>query len=155
MRFLAFLRALFRPRSSPSDNLTLSPVDSFARPPATEVIPSSPTASNVAYVGDEPFVEEDDEWWGSEEEDDPDAGPDPFISGAPIAFEFPADVEALRQQARIEALGREHKLPLFTPAGPGSLAEALNGLTAEGHVEAEFVDDAVEGPYMHYRPVRN
>jgi hypothetical protein len=154
MRLLSFVRSLFRRRRSPPTTPPPAPVEEDLARAAAEVAPSPPAPAAVAETPGEPLAEDDDEWRDHEEdEDDPESGPDPFISGAAAVFELPADVEALRRQARADALSGEHKLPLSSPAGPGSLAEALNALMAEGRIEADFVDDPIEGPYMHYRPV--
>lgn len=59
----------------------------------------------------------------------------------------------MRAKARADALNREHRLPLSTGAGQGRLAEALNILLDEARVEAELVDDPLNGPLMIYRPI--
>lgn len=152
MRLLSFLRALFRRPRSPIATSAPTPVRDTSDAPVVEESSLGLAAAAVSEVAVEPLDQDEDEW-RDEEEDDPDSGPDPFISGVETVLELPANVEALREQARAAAVSGEHKLPLSSPAGPGSLAEALNALIAEGRVEAEFIDDPVEGPYMRYRPV--
>lgn len=166
----AFLRGLFR-RSPPRAPVT-PPAVQESPPPAPEAAPEPvaepPPPAEPAQPAPEPSpVEaptpqasnddwEEDEDWGGDEEDGvaDDAEPDPFISGTPLPdAAASADVEALRAGARAEALGGEHRIYLSSPAGPGSLAEALNLLLGEGAVEAQFVDESDEGPYILYRPV--
>ena len=162
-----FLRGLFRrtppsapvaptvaeqsPQAAPEASPERSPPEASPGPAQSAVQPvdaAAPQASNDDW--------EEDEDWGGDEEDGvaDDEGPDPFITGTTL-LDGPAsaDVEALRAQARAEALLGEHRVYLSSPAGPGSLAEALNLLLGEGFVEAQFVDEAEEDPYILYRPV--
>jgi hypothetical protein len=57
-----------------------------------------------------------------------------------------------RQETLAMALRGEHKIFLSDPAGPGSLAQALNQLLKEGRVIAEFCGDGPEAPHLLYRP---
>ena len=57
-----------------------------------------------------------------------------------------------RAEARDTALAGEHRIYLADPAGPGTMAEALNALVQEGLVAARFEEDEEAGPYILYRP---
>ena len=171
----AFLRGLFRrtppvaplaptapeqaPEAAPEASPPESAPESFPEPsPEASPEPAQPApqpvdAAELQASNDD--LEEDEDWGGDEEDGVvDDAEPDPFITGATLPDgPASADVEALRAQARADALLGEHRVYLSSPAGPGSLAEALNLLLGEGAVEAQFVDEAEEGPYILYRPV--
>ena len=58
-----------------------------------------------------------------------------------------------RAAALMDALSGQHKIFVSTPAGPGSLAEALIGLLAEDRVKAELVERPDEEPYLLYTPI--
>lgn len=118
MRLLSRLRAIFRRGRLPPLSPSPPPIEESLAPPlAAETALSAPAVAPVAERPDEPLAEDDDEWRDHEDdEDDAEAGPDPFISGAAAPFELPADLEALRRQARATALSGEHKLPLSSPA---------------------------------------
>jgi hypothetical protein len=164
----AFLRGLFRrPRPSAPPLASVDPQESPPVAPPTspepepEPAPPEPIAQSPQPT-DEPALQasnddwDEDEDWGGDEEDgvEDDEEPDPFISGMPPPDNLASeDVERLRAQARTEAVQGEHHIYLSSPAGPGSLAEALNLLLGEGLVEAHFVDEAGEDPYILYRPV--
>lgn len=163
----AFLRGLFR-RTAPSAPVApavpepspqAAPEPSPPEPsPAATPEPAQPAPWPVdaaALQASNEDLEEDEDWGGDEEDGVvDDAGPDPFITGATLPDgPTSADVEALRAEARAEALLGEHRVYLSSPAGPGSLAEALNLLLGEGAMEAQFVDEAEEGSYILYRPV--
>lgn len=110
-------------------------------------------AAPDVYVWTDPEDADEDEGW--EDEDDDLDGPDPFIRGEPVEDEpFDVDLEARRSAARAEALEGEQRVYLHMPAGPGSLAEALNQLLAEGLVQAEFVEGGDDEPHILYRPVK-
>lgn len=109
-------------------------------------------AAPDVYVWTVPEGADEDEGW--EDEDGDLEGPDPFISGEPAEDEpVDLDLEARRAAARAEALEGEQRIYMRTPAGPGSLAEALNQLMAEGLVQAEFIESANDEPHILYRPV--
>lgn len=115
----------------------------------------SPVEPAKAEPEGEPSEDDDeDAGWEDEEEDDddPDA-PDPFISGAPLEEEsIDVDLAQRRAAARATALSGEQRIYLSMPAGPGSLAEALEQLADEGLVKGEFVGDGEGGPHILYRP---
>lgn len=122
--------------------------EAFA-PPEPE--PAEQEADGEAL--DEEEDEDEDAGWEDEEIDDPDA-PDPFITGAPAEDETDlADLAERRAAARASALLGEQRIYLSMPAGPGSLAEALEQLAAEGLVTAEFVSEGEDAPHILYRPV--
>ena len=111
------------------------------------------TSPLAAWEQEEEEEEEEDEWAGAELEALDDDGEDPFITGEAAEPELtPAETQALREQARAEALNGEHRIHLSSPAGPGTLAEALNVLLEEGLVEAQFVETGEDAPYILYRP---
>lgn len=163
-RLWSFLRALFqRPRrgepAKPSGMEAAAPVapsasdEPAAAPiPAPEACePSSPPISPPP-IDDGEDVEEDE--WADAEIEAADDEPDPFITGVDSDPEVSlADAKALRAEARAEALSGEHRIHLSSPAGPGTLAEALNLLLEEGLVEAQFVETGEDAPYILYRPV--
>jgi len=182
MGFWSFLRRLWpwgkrqRPRPvTPAETLPdpaprapdelVSPKPPLAAEAPPEAIPvDEPAAEEVSgeelsgeaapdvYVWTEPEGADEDEGW--EDEDGDLDGPDPFITGElPEEEPVDLDLEARRAAARAEALEGEQRIYLHTPAGPGSLAEALNQLLAEGLVQADFVDAADGEPHILYRPV--
>ena len=83
-------------------------------------------------------------------------GPDPYVgAGEPLQISLPtaegmADARLKGQQL---ALSGPQKITLTDPAGPGSLAETLARMEAEGQVTAEVIDDPEDGPFIIYRPV--
>lgn len=114
-------------------------------PPIAEPTAAEPAAS-------EPEEEQDEDGgWEDEDFEDPD-DPDPFISGAEPEPDD-ADLQERRAAARATALSGEQRIYLSMPAGPGSLAEALEQLATEGLVTAEFVGDGEDAPHILYRPV--
>jgi hypothetical protein len=148
MGLWSFLRGLWPRR-------TRGPTE---RPPPAELpaadggrrLPEAAPPENLS-AADEEQVDEDEGW---EDEDEPDA-PDPFISASPAQLEtLGPGLEQRRAEARAAAIAAEHLIYLSMPAGPGSLAEALNQLSAEGMVEAEFVDDGQGEPHIVYRPAQ-
>lgn len=178
MRVWSFLRRLFRrdahkprPGATPiAAELGGTPGAAHVPAPPVEPPPSPPQPSGAQPAAPLPDVfqaERDGLWTEAAEDDDEDeddaedldedafsAEPDPFIHDTAPPVERPdVDVAALRAQARAAALSCEHKVSLSTPAGPGSLAEALNILLEEGRVLAEFVDDPTGEPIILYRPV--
>jgi hypothetical protein len=118
-------------------------------------VPDADASAITASPVPELLTEEDEDDWGQDgDEEDLEGEPDPFIRGTAPEIDFhAADVRAMRAKARADALSGEHRLLLSSTAGPGSLAEALNSLVAEGRVEAEFVDDPLDGPAMIFRPI--
>jgi len=118
-----------------------------------EILGEAPSGDDDAYVWTVPEGADEDEGW--EEEDEDLDVPDPFISGE-LLEEEPVDVdlEERRAAARAQALEAEQRIYMRTPAGPGSLAEALNQLMTEGLVQAEFVEDGDDEPHILYRPVK-
>jgi len=163
-RLWSLLRALFR-RPAPTRReipAEPEPPPSPAAPvePAVPAIDSSPEVAlpapepSAQPLGEPSEDEDEDEWAGEEAEEEPDDEPDPFITGTAAAAEaVSVDIQALRAQARAEALSGEHRIYLSSPAGPGSLAEALNLLLEEGLVEAQFVQVGDDAPYILYRPI--
>ena len=169
MSLWSFLRGLWpwnrRPQPSPTPRpepaVEAAPgTREAAEPisPAVEPIPG-PAASPPDEIqaaaetaGTEAEAEEADEdgGWEDEEIDDPDA-PDPFITALPAESEpVDADLAARRAAAREAALSGEQRIYLSMPAGPGSLAEALEKLAAEGLVTSEFIGEGE--PHILYRP---
>jgi hypothetical protein len=142
------------PRAAPEP---ASPEEADPSPPPSEAVPPAPAHVEAGHA--EPVVpdetpdepEDEDGGWEDEDVDDPDS-PDPFISNAPIERQpDDADLAERRASARATALSGEQRIYLSMPAGPGSLAEALEQLAAEGLVTAEFVGDDGE-PHILYRP---
>ena len=109
--------------------------------------PAPPTDKHADDVGDD----------DGEDPDDADAeGEDPTLgSGEALKIDLPTAGELLdaRSEAVRLALGGPHRITPNDPAGPGSLAEALGRLEAEGRVHSEVVDDPEVGFYILYHPV--
>jgi len=106
-----------------------------------------------AAVGESDGEEEDENVGDDEDETGDSEGTDPFIS---TITEPRLDQRSLADQraaALMDALSGQHKIFVSTPAGPGSLAEALIGLLAEDRVKAEFVERTDEEPYLLYTPI--
>ena len=83
-------------------------------------------------------------------------GDDPFIgSGEPLKISLPTADSVAEARRRTEqlALTGPQRVTLVDPAGPGSLAETLGRLEAEGRVTSEVLDNPETGPYILYRPV--
>ena len=74
---------------------------------------------------------------------------------SPLQISLPTadSVAAARQEKERLALSGPQRITLVDAAGPGSLAETLARLEAEGRVTCEIVDDPETGPCMLYRPV--
>ena len=112
--------------------------------------PTAPPAP--AQAPDPDDVTDDD----GEDPDDIDTGSeDPTLgSGETLKIDLPTPGELLdaRSEAERLALAGPHRITPNDPAGPGSLAEALGRLEAEGRVYSEVVDDPDVGFYILYRP---
>ncbi len=154
----SLLRALIR--RSASAQLARAPVatpadGAVSAELAAPDVPVAPPADRAPQTGLDDGAAAEDEWGGEDEEPGADAS-DPFITGAWEAAEpLVTNLQAARAYARAQALGAEHRILLSTPAGPGSLAEALNRLLEEGLVQADFFEDGEDGPYMLYRPLED
>ncbi len=122
----------------------------FPQPPP-EPAPVTPRPSTLARLTFDDFEEAEEEPDEADEEEDDDMGPGEALPDEPEAPP-PDEVARMRKEAETAALAGEHKVFLWTVPGPGTLAEALNRLKAEGRVTAEFREDA-EGGYILYRPV--
>jgi hypothetical protein len=62
------------------------------------------------------------------------------------------EIGAQRAAAEAEGLSGPHKVFPHDPAGPGSLAETLARLAAEGLLTSRVCDDADSGFYILYEP---
>jgi len=62
------------------------------------------------------------------------------------------EIDAQRAVAEAEGLSGPHKIFPHDAAGPGSLAETLARLEAEGRVTSRVCDDADSGFYVLYEP---
>ena len=112
------------------------------------IAPPAPPADKYADdVGDD----------DGEDPDDADAeGEDPTLgSGETLKIDLPTagELRDARSEAVRLALAGSHRITPNDPAGPGSLAEALGRLEAEGRVQSEVVDDPNEGFYILYQPM--
>ena len=119
----AVSQAPAEPASAPSFTETAS---SF---PATE--PSPDPVSGIDEEADEDTEEADLDW--------------PVMSVEEIA--------AARAAAEAQALSGPHRIFPSSPAGPGSLFEALKRLEELGRVSGRFVEDPVAGPHLAYAPL--
>ena len=126
-------------------------------PPPPPPLVAPPPTSLPGGEAEEADEEEEPDDLTAEDESDPDdlLAPDPFVSpDAPLIEALsPGAIGRQRAEALVRALTGAHRVFLAEPAGPGTLAEALNILAREGKVAAEFHDDAEEGPYLLYRVV--
>ena len=132
--------------TSPEDGARLTRPAMLAREEL--IAPPAPPADKYADdVGDDDGEDPDD---ADAEEEDPTLG-----SGETLKIDLPTAGELLdaRSQAESLALAGSHRITPNDPAGPGSLAEALARLEAEGRVHSEVVDDPASGFYILYQPV--
>ena len=170
MSLLARLRRLFSPKrestllpSPPQapDQPSSEPPAAPQAPPETAQAPdaqgtpvreepprTAPPAAAEAELDEEDVGEEPSEP-ADEDGDDPFSGRDEPLQ---ISLPTAANVAASRQEMERLALSGAHKVTLVDAAGPGSLAETLARLDAEGRVASEIVDDPESGPYLLYRP---
>lgn len=124
--------------------------------------PKGPAATPAAQTEpprvrpDDDLEPDEDEAAETDEDTEDELVPDPFIAGAtPTSPAFSTgDLEQRRAQALATAQVGEHKIPLTSLAGPGTLAEALNRLLQEGRVTAQYRDDGDEEPHIIYRQLR-
>jgi hypothetical protein len=111
---------------------------------------STPTLETGVILLD--LAEEEDVAEDSDEESDE---PDPTLGRYEELHVEVLDAEeivAQRAAAEAEGLSRPHKIFPHDPAGPGSLAETLARLEAEGRVTSKVCDDADSGFYVLYEP---
>ena len=110
------------------------------------VPPAPPQAPDPHDVTDDDGEDPDDI---DTESEDPTLG-----SGETLKIDLPTPGELLdaRSEAERLALAGPHRITPNDPAGPGSLAEALDRLEAEGRVHSEVVDENDVGFYILYRP---
>ncbi len=143
------------PQSVPEAQTSLLPLEDAARLTRTSMLareeliaPPAPPADKYADdVGEDDGEDPDDT---DAEEEDPTLG-----SGEALKIDLPTAGELLdaRSEAESLALAGSHRITPNDPAGPGSLAEALARLEAEGRVHSEVVDDPASGFYILYQPV--
>jgi hypothetical protein len=161
-RFIAKL--VGRRRPDPSDSptpRTLHPRDSptaEAFPPETplpkpvtpEALSSSqPPAQAVVLLDlteDEDIVDEPED---ESDEPDPTLGRYEELQVEVLVAE---EIDAQRAAAEAEGLSGPHKVFPHDPAGPGSLAETLARLEADGRVTSRVCDDPDSGFYVLYEP---
>jgi len=132
----------------PSEALTAEPLAADGLAPA---FPPPPQVSspNIVFID----VAEDEEV-ADEPEDESDE-PDPTLGRyeeLQVEILNAEEVGAQRAAAEAEGLSGPHKVFPHDPAGPGSLAETLARLEAEGRVSSRVCDDADSGFYVLYEP---
>jgi hypothetical protein len=158
-RFIAKL--VGRRRPAPSENST-SPAPPSPESPAPDLhssdthgldappplAPSSPAQTVVLLdlADDEDIAEEPEE---ESDEPDPTLGRYEELQVEILVAE---EIDAQRAAAEAEGLSGPHKIFPHDPAGPGSLAETLARLEAEGRVTSRVCDDAETGFYVLYEP---
>ena len=170
-----FFARLFgrRPQPAPPRPVVLedAPAPAAAAPVDLEVAPRSELAvtpalgaaageaeviaatAGVALVDGEAPTSEDEDVF-EEEERAADAQEEPG-RGADLDDKIAARAAAvpyLRQVAEEEALCGEHRVRPTDPSGPGTLAEALTRLEAEGRLTCELGEDADGAPLLVYKP---
>ena len=132
--------------TSPEDGARITRSAMLAREEL--IAPPAPPADKYADDdGDDDGEDPDDT---DAEEEDPTLG-----SGETLKIDLPTAGELLdaRSEAESLALAGSHRITPNDPAGPGSLAEVLGRLEAEGRVHSEVVDDPEVGFYILYQPV--
>ena len=101
-------------------------------------------------------LEADDEEEDAEGAAEPEDLDDPLSGrGEPLQISLPTveTVAAGRREAERLALSGPQKVTLTDPAGPGSLAETLARMEADGRLASEVVEDPESGPCILYRPL--
>jgi hypothetical protein len=100
---------------------------------------------------DEDVADEPDD----ESDDDESDGPDPTLGRyeeLQVEVLVAEEIDAQRAAAEAEGLSGPHKVFPHDPAGPGSLAETLARLEADGRVTSRVCDDPDSGFYVLYEP---
>jgi hypothetical protein len=118
-------------------------------PPQTSIIspqPSEPTVVLLDLADDEDVAEEPED---ESDEPDPTLGRYEELHVEILVAE---EIDAQRAAAEAEGLSGPHKIFPHDPAGPGSLAETLARLEAEGRVTSRVCDEAGSGFYVLYEP---
>ncbi len=111
--------------------------------------------AGVDLVGEDAPTAEDEEDVFEEEERADDGGEDERADRLGLDDKIAmrdAAVPYLRSVAEEEALSGEHRVRPTDPSGPGTLAEALTRLEAEGRVTCELGEDEAGAPVLVYRP---
>ena len=142
------------PITSSRAAITLTDAEAYSEPVA-------PTTVDRGAVSPAPepnrFDDEQMDEGGDEASDDADGDlKDPTLgSGEALQINAPtpSELAAARTEAERQALAGPHRITPNDPAGPGSLAEALGRLEAEGRVRSEIVDDAEIGFCILYQPL--
>jgi hypothetical protein len=144
--------ALGEPQSPASDTPapdTVEPQAPLAEAPIAEPLPPLAAESNVVFLD----LGEDEDV--AEEIEDESDEPDPTV-GRYEELQVPIldadEIGAQRAAAEVQGLSGPHKVFPHDPAGPGSLAETLAQLEAEGRVKSRVCDDADSGFYVLYEP---
>ncbi len=122
----------------------LAPKTSRSEAPTLE--PASPTPVQAVVLLD--LTEDEDV---VEEPDDESDEPDPTLGRyeeLQVEVLVAEEVDAQRAAAEAEGLSGPHKIFPHDPAGPGSLAETLARLEAEGRVTSRVCDDPESGFYV-------
>ena len=135
-----------------------------AKPPAEpeyEVAPVLTAAASPVFtaerhaVGADQLGGEDDDDVDPEELPGEDDADDPTIGRSEplqISLPIPEEILAARQGDERLALSGPHRITPNDPAGPGSLAETLMRLEAQGLVISQIIDDPEDGFYILYTP---
>lgn len=115
--------------------------------------PSPPTPdSSVVFLD---LAEDEDIADDPEDESDE---PDPTVGRYEelhVEILVAEEIDAQRAAAEAEGLSGPHKIFPHDPAGPGSLAETLARLEAEGRLTSRVCDDDEAGFYVLYEPASN
>ncbi|MBE7219360.1 MAG: hypothetical protein INR64_12875 [Caulobacteraceae bacterium] len=111
--------------------------------------------AGVELVGDDAPTAEDEEDVFEEEERPDDVADEERARGVDLDDKIAmreAAIPYLRSVAEEEALTGERRVRPTDPSGPGTLAEALTRLEAEGRVTCELGEDEAGAPVLVYRP---
>jgi hypothetical protein len=124
-------------------------------PAAPLEAPQASLSNVVAFApptGEDLGVDELDELL--DDEDEAEEGDfDDFVAPVVPDEVLEAQLREARADAQAQALAGPHRVLLSTPAGPGSIPEALKVLEEAGRVRSDFVEDEELGPHLLYVPV--
>jgi hypothetical protein len=132
---------------SPASDFLSSDQNGLDAPPLLSPPVAGQTVVLLDLTEDEDVIDEPEE---DSDEPDPTLG---RYEELHVEILIAEEIDAQRAAAEAEGLSGPHKIFPHDPAGPGSLAETLARLEAEGRVTSRVCDDAEAGFYVLYEPV--